>query len=420
MIYENFKIWFRIQSIKILRKNVSKKHFDRYDWLFSSIELWHLRFNMLQLIHRIHWGIDMSFVDSFILQYVVDRWKKSRMIQNKNFQTLKNLIVHNYQIRIVGMFICLLQNNGENIRRIESIVNWLKKISSNTNEFELWLQFLKFIATRFHSILFNHKFDTKFFMIDEQFVNHQNFCHHVEIYLTFRYSIKIDDIELLRHAFRHVIVMFQFSTTNISKYAQTFLYTLHITDSSTSHKILQNAVLMNELINFRNAIDFNFETNRFLKLLNNNFKFFQQKRIYFSKNNDEIFNNWSLNNSFLLKFKKIVEIILNKSTSIKHSVKSAVENIWNMTMTFNVKFLRQIEHDRFFFSSAVNLYYKNFEILTENIAKYNAQYLTKIFFENLIVEFDSQSIEITNDLISSTNSILFNQFFSDIQSIQMK
>ena len=91
----DLKTWSRIQSAKQLRSDISEQAFDRFDWLLPSLGLWHLRLNMLQLIHKAHWG-NIKPADSSTLQYAADRWDRSQVVQPNNFQALEDLIIHSY------------------------------------------------------------------------------------------------------------------------------------------------------------------------------------------------------------------------------------------------------------------------------------------------------------------------------------
>jgi hypothetical protein len=82
--------------------------------------------------------------------------------------------------------------------------------------------------------------------------------------------------------------MFQVSVAKILKYAHALLHILHVIDSSTATLRLQNCILMNDLVNLRDADDSNFEIDRLLELLNNNLKIFQQERSYYSLFSDSL------------------------------------------------------------------------------------------------------------------------------------
>ena len=154
------------------------------------------------------------------------------------------------------------------------------------NKSDPWLQVLNSIFDKIHQSLLTTKVIIESSACNEHFNNHQNYCAHVEIYLTFQYAIKYANIDLLCYALHHTTVMFQTEIVETLKYEQTLLYILHLIDSAIVITWLQECMLINSLMNLQDIEDFNFELNWFLELLNNNLKTFQRKRFSFTKNND--------------------------------------------------------------------------------------------------------------------------------------
>ena len=371
LIYGDLKTWARIQSAKILRRGISEQPFDRFDWLLPGMGLWHLRLNMLQLIHRIHWG-GAGPADPSTLQYAADRWDRSRVVQPNDFQALEELVIHSYQARITGIWIRLLRREKLNPQRIEETLPWLAAQTPIS-----WSHVLKSISKKIHRPLPTTYADIEPPMLDEQFNNHQNYCTHVELYLTLRYAIKHADIGLLRYALRHATVIFQAEAAGTPKYAQALLYLLHLTDSPAAAIRLQECVLANSLVNLQGAADSNFELDRLLELLNNSLKAFQQERSYFSKNSDRLLEYWALNGPYFQELKAAVESSFGRLQSAKHATKSAAEDIWSMALNLATKSLFNWERDRFSIHPTINLYIKGLNRLGENILKYNEQYTTE-------------------------------------------
>ena len=152
---------------------------------------------------------------------------------------------------------------------------------------------------------------------------------------------------------------------------------------------LQNVILMNEFVNIRDDEHSNFEIDRFLKLFNNNLKTFQRKRFYFSNNNDELLRNWIFNSLYFLKIKRIMKIVFEKFSFSKHFTKWITKNVENMIRNFVYNSLIQHQNDRgFFFNFLINFYIEKFKILTQNISKYNSQFL----FENESVDLKNSNL----------------------------
>ncbi len=271
LIYKNLKTWSCICFVKKLRCNISKQSFNRFDWLLSELDLWHLHLNMLQLIHKIHWD-DIKLSDVSTLQYAADKWHQAHVIQLNDFQTLEELIIHNYQAQMMSMWIRHLQCKRLDHQRIEETLLWFSMQTMNKSDF--WLQVLNSISDKIHWFSLTTKVVVKSSTCDKHFNNHQNYCAHVETYLTLWYAIKYANIDLLRYTLRHTTVMFQTETVETLKYEQTLLYILYLTDSAIAMTWLQECMLINSLMNLQDIKDFNFELNWLLELLNNNLKMF--------------------------------------------------------------------------------------------------------------------------------------------------
>ena len=372
----DLKTWSRIQSAKRLRGSISEHPFDRFGWLLPSIGLWHLRLNMLQLIHRTHWGV-VKPADPSTLQYAADRWGRARVVEPNDFQAIEDLIIHSYQARVVGHWLRLARREKINPRRIEEIIPWLT--AQTPGESGSWLRMLTRIVNLTEAPVPTGPPETETPIRDEQFHNHQKYCSHVEAYLTLRYSIKHADIGLLRLALRQVTILFQAPAAHAPKYAQALLYVYHLVDSPAASIKLQDCVLTNSLVNLRGSTDSNFELDRLLELLNNNLKAFQQERSYYSKYSDTLLEHWALNGPYLLALKDLLESTFGKPNSGTHPVKSAAEDIWSMALNLASKSLIQYRNeDRFSFNPAADLATEGLHKLGENVLKYNQQYASGV------------------------------------------
>jgi hypothetical protein len=176
---------------------------------------------------------------------------------------------------------------------------------------------------------------------------------------------------------------------------------------------------MNEIVNLRDQLDNNFETDRLLKLLYNNLKSFQKERTVSSKNDDELLVNWALNELYLLQLKKMMKSDLNRLVFSKHSVKSTVNDIWSITAYLVTKSLERSTKNRFFLNSTSNLLHENLDELFSNILKYNSQYIfeshSKTLNDDMTTFFQQQDVLLSNKLTSLTLSTLvldeMNQMF---------
>lgn len=368
MVGGDLKTWSRIHSAKSLRAGTSKDPYDSFRWVLPTLGLWHLRLNLLQLIHKIHWG-EVKPADPSTLQYAADRWGRSGVVQGNNFQAVEELIIHSYQSRIIGVLIRCLRANRVGVHRHESVIPWLA--AQRPNDWESTLR-------RVSNILLppapTAVPEDQPPILDEQFHNHQVFCSHVEIYLSLRYAIKHADIGLLRLALRHSAVIFQAAAAGTPKYARALFHTLHLVDSPAADIQLQEFILANSLVNLRGAADSNFELDRLLELLNNSLKAFQQERSYFSKYSDDLLQRWALNAPYLSELKAAVESNFGRANLGRHPTKAAVEDIWGMATNLATSSLRQSGGDRFSNNPATNLWVAGLGKLADNLLKYNNQY----------------------------------------------
>ena len=122
---------------------------------------------------------------------------------------------------------------------------------------------------------------------------------------------------------------------------------LHVTDSSAASKELQDAMLLNSIVNLRGEKDTSLETDRLLELLNNSLKAFQHERSYYSKQSDILLQNWALNGPYFDKVKVVVESSFRRLNSDRHPSKSAADDIWSMALHLAPRSLVQKKTDRY-------------------------------------------------------------------------
>ena len=214
--------------------------------------------------------------------------------------------------------------------------------------------------------------------------------------------------------------------TEVSKYAQTLLYMLHLVDSSAVTIQLQECLLINSLVNLQGLSHFNFELNHLLKLLNNNLKAFLHEQSYFSKNSDKLLKYWALNESYFLELKRTVKMTFEKINSSAHSAKSAAEDIWSMIFNLVIKSVMQVKEDHFMMNSAINLHLEGLKKLESNVIKYNWQYLSDRLTsyvgegdeDNLdsVINFSSAS-ELSDSLTLSIHFLNFSEGFVNWPSL---
>ena len=187
LMKKDLKTVQRILSVKFFRSEIFTLNYNKFDWLKCVLKLWHFELNWLQIIHKVHWN-DEKFCDASSLQYAANTWHKTQIAQSNTFQSLKRLIIHNYQTRVVALWIHLIRTiiNCFNFERIEYTENWLKAQSANS--FNSWMKLFRCIDRNLHQLITTFNNFTDFVMSDEIFFNHQNYCVHVKLYLTLHHS----------------------------------------------------------------------------------------------------------------------------------------------------------------------------------------------------------------------------------------
>lgn len=88
------------------------------------------------------------------------------------------------------------------------------------------------------------------------------------------WSIKHEDIRLLKHIMQEICIILQVPTTQKPKYARKLLRQMHIFDTTTANLILQKAYLANALVNPQGLGHIFFEMDLLFEHQNGEFKRF--------------------------------------------------------------------------------------------------------------------------------------------------
>lgn len=374
IVYGDLKTVKRILAVKSLRRATAENVYDRYDWLIPGLGLWHLRFNLLRLIHYIHWGGPIP-MDQSTLQYAADRWGRSQVVEPNSFQALEDLIIHSYYSRIVAWWLRLGKKSGLVAARVEDTVPWLQAQNS-----ESWRRVLIGICGYIHGQSLPGETTPESLGsgsqqegYDEQRQNHVNFCTHVETYLQLKHAIKFADIGLLRRALRECTVMFQAKDGSAPMYARELLRLTHLTDSPSSDPALQTAVLTNSLVNLKGTRGHSFETDRLVELLNATLKEFQSERSIFSKDSDTLLECWTLNAPYFSRLKLEMERVLGVSNPGAHPAKYAGEDVFSMAHELARVRIVLSPNERFSAFRTKSLHAEGLISLAGNMARYNAE-----------------------------------------------
>lgn len=368
LMYGDLKTVNRIKSIKIMRALLSAHPYDSLNWIMVGLGLWHLRLNLLRLIHKIHWeGSRQGDLTS--LQYAADRWGRSNLSQatTADFRALEDLTTHSYYARITAL---LHKTMGKmstvNMKDQKDHLEW---IASHTKP--MWREQLEKIHEAIHEGSTPEDDDHP----DKHWLNHKRFCQHVETYLLLAYAIKRADIGLLRRALRECCILFQSKAGGKWNYGRELIRLIHLVDSPAAHPDLQRAVLVNSLTNLhtegKNENE-TFETDRLLELLNNTLKQFRKERQSSTQESEELLEMCALNGPFFQKLKRGIEDEFGHPTSQAHPSKSAEEDILDMANELAKSSISKLSTKRETGNPAVDLITDGLKSLAANVDSYNA------------------------------------------------
>ena len=193
---------------------------------------------------------------------------------------------------------------------------------------------------------------------------------------------------------------------------------LHATNFFVVTMILQNVILVNNFVNFKELKNSSFSIDKLLKLLNLNLKIFQRERFQFSKNNDELLTMWAINDLYFLSLQIFFESMLNKKNFDNHFEKQGSEDLFSLSRDFFTTSLIQINRNRFIENFIRNLFLNELQQLKSNIFKYNDHIRVFLFASNDSSDEkeNKESFILIDDIIESSNMSVMNADIFDLFS----
>ena len=325
----------RMLSVKDIGSTTASRPFDRLEWLLPIPGLWHLKLNYLLMLSRVHKHPGTP-VDITSLQYAIDKWDRSGLMQRENFKDMEELIIHSYEARIVGLLLRYLKQttkytSWKDLEDPEYRRRWIKPLT-----IEKWKDVIDFILQHLHSQSFRPN------MYDEVWNNEVFFCRHVEPYLLLDHAIRLGDIGLLRYALGECCTILQAKERGKYKYARELLCMMHIVDSPASTVDLQNAVLANCLDNLRGCSDSYMAKDLLLELQNGALKRERRAHQTSTKSSQALFNEAALNNKTVTRIKNaVVSLADTRSSNPKHPTKVASDEVFILAVDLAQQTLMQ-------------------------------------------------------------------------------
>ena len=381
------KTILRLRSVQDMRMLTAERPYDQKVWVMPVLGLWHLRYNFLKLIHKIHWGGSQP-LDSSCLQYAADAWNRTNVNTPNDFQKLEELLLHSYQARVLGL---LLAKAGRLLTRREEAEAWLNSLSSDEME-----RRLSQVFDSINPIGFDDQ--DRPAAQNQVFFNHQCFMRHMDIYISLRYAIKFADIELLRSMLRETCILFQAKQGHCDNYGPELLRLLHTCDSPAASSNLKKAILANSLVNLQAAPGKWFEVDRLVEFVNALVATSKRDRLSSTKPLEELLKQITLTAPYHFDLKIKLEGYFGRKYSGEHPPKEASEDIWTMAMDLSTRDFKDIQKEEFSAYLAINLKSEGYKDLAENITRYNQRLATGLTLDNddINVEEDNNSLDNTN------------------------
>ena len=375
----------RILSVQDMRRYTAETPYDKKNWMVAGLGLWHLRLNMLKLIHKIHWGGSKP-MDSSTLQYAADAWDRSNVNTASDFTKLEELCIHSHHARITGL---LLYSSGRDFTRREEAEEWLRTCSRARI-----VTLLDRIVELVNPNGFNDLKQTE--PLNEVWYNHQCFIRHMNIYLLLCHAIKFADIGLLRQALREACVMFQAKEGQTTNYGPELLRLMHLYDSDASHPQLQRAMLVNSLVNLRGVYGKTFEVDRLVEFLNAFVAIVRKDRANSTKPMEELLRQIVLISPYMLELKRRLESQFGRPRSGEHPIKNASEDIWTMALNLVQRDFRYMDKEVFSAYLATNLTASGYDSLSDNVLRYNEKMASGVTMDDAIPTEENHSSTNTN------------------------
>jgi hypothetical protein len=359
----------RLNSCKSIGKEIATLTFDRLHHILPLPGLWHLKFNMLQMIHSIHMGLYSKDVTS--LQYACDAWDRTDAASGKKFRPLENLIIQAYGARVVALVWrearhAKAANSDSTILKTEAIITWLN--SMNESSFH---KHLERIVDSIHVPI--GQIQPPETTRDEKWANNYRFCVHAESYLLLRYAIKQADMRLLLIALKDFAIMSQAPEAHKSKYSIELLQSIHLMDGPAADPKLQRAALANCLVNLRGLSNSWFPTDLLQELVNNTMRTQQRERTSSTLPVKDLIGQCSLNSQSMQRLKQRVEEAFSRSNDDSHPYKSDPDAVRQLSQVLLPTMTRREDHKppRFTEHVAPDLLISGSKTLRAKLTAYN-------------------------------------------------
>lgn len=154
--------------------------YNCYQYIFSGLALWHLRFNFLKMIWELFYPRSFATKRS-TFQLAANHWHRDKIIRPNDFHLLQDLTIYSYWVRVIAIL----------------------KVQIQVQKPSLKLHINKLLGKRYSEMLlvkqaqamewFDHQMEEKLTNLEEHqndhWNNHVDFCYIVKPYMSLCYTI---------------------------------------------------------------------------------------------------------------------------------------------------------------------------------------------------------------------------------------
>lgn len=347
LVYGDQKTVARLRSVKA-RRNEENDPFNSLKWVLPVPALFHLKMNLIALIHKTFFQEENHRGEAWSLAYSRDSLSRKKIgPKSSNFFDQEEFIIHNFQARVLAI---MNAQYGKGAR--SDSISFLEEITPEE---------LNAAIEHIASKLFDVSLDEK---AGNEYWNHVQFLRITSSYLLLKYSIKHGDIGLLRRAITYVC--FYFNGSKQRNYAYETLYLFHLTCTEAANPSLQRAILANGLINWQGKTNTWWETDRGVEVHNGNMKTIIRGRRTTNLDLDYLFDYCALNSTFYSRLQRALHgrFGADRNDDHKHTPKSAEADIRRLSIQLKESILPEancIYKVVDLFASGADKLYKNVE-----------------------------------------------------------
>lgn len=347
-----FLIYGDQKTAKLIRscqgeRTESISAYDSLRWALPIPALWHLKLNYLYMVIRYHYGGKQSAQEySTLYTHMNHLGRRNIPAERAPFHHMEELILHSFDARIIALLHTQIKESCNTKSPID-IKRYLKSLSP-----QRLLAVVEDIRTAVFgqevSRAANHasqpaeprqkghlkqagsaaSSQTLSKPADAEFLTHVRFLQLVETYKVLKHAIKLADIGLLSRVLPRICIYFAGGRNK--NYLPEMLRFFQLTSTDACSPELQQAILVNSLVNIRGEQDSHYPIDLDNELLNGELKQLMHTRGNSTFNLDSLFR-WSIHmTNYTGPLRAKFEITFGERMSTRHTVKSPAADIQSL------------------------------------------------------------------------------------------